>query len=548
MGAIYSALDQTTNQEVAVKFLLLSASKDWKTHELFARSSKVLASLKHPGLPQVYCVGESLDGSLYLVREAFSGGTLEERVTEQRLSPEAFTQLFIELLSVLQYLHSRVPSVLHRDIKPSNIMFRAKEDWRPVLVDFDVVAAPGPQEQRVTIVGTPGYTSPEQFAGQASTASDLYSLAATMLFVATTTHPDLLPRINGRFSVGPFLTGLPTSVRAVLLRLLEPSAQERFPDAQSALTALRTPTLSTPPHRVASSPLRYGLWLPLLIAPLLWILFKSPEKPPAPEKVTACQSPFVDCDGDPKNSCEANLSSDPNHCGICNTKCAPEERCLSGQCTASKPACAPPMADCDGRRGCEANLSSDTERCGDCDTECGAGEACKAGKCITTAKIKCEPSKADCDANAENGCEADLLADESNCGRCGAVCNDGEKCSANGCSNEEKLDDSYVSSLCADYLGCYKESGISGQISGRINLTLNGGGVISKASLSGSAPASIKGCVKKLLTDKKIENFSGAAGNGFFIYVGTYVGGTTLLSESWGFRREGDTRPIPEAP
>src|SRR5262249_23058577 len=152
-----------------------------------------------PALPKVYAFEQDDAGRLLLVREAFDGGTVEERILgeERRLEPRLVRHLLERLLGLFSYLQELVPPVLHRDVKPPNIMFRAATDWEPVLVDFDSVALPDSRRSGLTIVGTPGYAAPEQFAGECSPASDLYGVGATMIFVVTHAEPDRLPRLEG---------------------------------------------------------------------------------------------------------------------------------------------------------------------------------------------------------------------------------------------------------------------------------------------------------------------------------------------------------------
>ena len=242
MGVVYGAVDQVTGGRVAVKVQTLDGG--WKNHELFERSSRVLMGLKHPGLPEVAAFEQDENGRGFLVREDFQGGTLEERILEQRhhLDPKQIRSLLVTLLGILDYLHTRQPPVLHRDIKASNIMFRSTEDWDPVLVDFDTIAAPKGRSDGLTIVGTPGYTSPEQLMGSAEPASDLFSLGATMLFVATHRSPDELPRgRGGRFEVESLLPNLEGSLRSVLSKMSEPSLDRRFESARQVLTELDRP-------------------------------------------------------------------------------------------------------------------------------------------------------------------------------------------------------------------------------------------------------------------------------------------------------------------
>jgi hypothetical protein len=240
MGVVLGAERTGDGLPVAVKVLWLGEGVDWKAIELFERSTRVLQGLRHPLLPEVRAFERDERGTLILVRDRFDGGSLGERIRSgrPRLDRQGLRRLLEKLLGLLSYLHGQVPPVLHRDIKPDNILFRTADDWEPVLVDFDTVAAPGPQSKRLTVICTPGYTAPEQLAGDPCPASDLYSLGATMLFVATGTEPDELPRRDGRFEVEPLLAGLDAGVRTTVLRMVEPSLTERPRSAEEALQVL----------------------------------------------------------------------------------------------------------------------------------------------------------------------------------------------------------------------------------------------------------------------------------------------------------------------
>jgi hypothetical protein len=137
----------------------------------------------------------------------------------------------------------------------------------------------------------------------------------------------------------------------------------------------------------------------------------------------ACDTGFVDCDGNPANGCEADTLGDPATCGDCAQPC-PERfgtaaGCTGGVCTYD---CGGGLADCDGNatNGCEANTTSDPLHCGSCSpcpARAGAVATCEASACVYT----CEAGLDDCDGNVANGCEADLTA-PATCGTCLRVC------------------------------------------------------------------------------------------------------------------------------
>jgi len=114
----------------------------------------------------------------------------------------------------------------------------------------------------------------------------------------------------------------------------------------------------------------------------------------------------------------------------------------SGQCV---PACDPPFVFNPDTCKCEcppptvacgttcANLSTDANNCGACGHSCNAPNtvsACVNGTCQV---VSCNPGFANCDGNASNGCETNILFDTRNCGGCGQTCFSGETCNSGRC-------------------------------------------------------------------------------------------------------------------
>jgi hypothetical protein len=133
------------------------------------------------------------------------------------------------------------------------------------------------------------------------------------------------------------------------------------------------------------------------------------------------------------NGC-VNLGSDVDHCGACNQPCfdGPNSTatCSSGSCSVR---CARGFADCDfnPRNGCEADLSN-SATCGACRNACpsgpNAGATCTMGVCGLT----CSPGFGDCDGLTTNGCETDLNS-SATCGSCSNVCPAGQMCTNGSC-------------------------------------------------------------------------------------------------------------------
>jgi hypothetical protein len=154
--------------------------------------------------------------------------------------------------------------------------------------------------------------------------------------------------------------------------------------------------------------------------------------------IVSCTNGFGDCDQVITNGCEMNLFSSASNCGTCGTVCSlanAVSNCSAGVCSIAS--CKPGYANCNGNAadGCEVNLNTDLNSCGSCGAVCNLANAtasCTLGKC---AILSCASGYADCDGNAANGCEVNLLADAKNCGTCGTACTSGMVCSAGVCAS-----------------------------------------------------------------------------------------------------------------
>lgn len=140
----------------------------------------------------------------------------------------------------LESIHSA--GLVHRDLKPSNVLVSPDG---PRVIDFGVAHATERIQLTVTrgAVGTPAYMAPEQARDtrQASIASDVFSLGATLTFAATGHAPyhgetvmDILVRLA---TEPPDLTGLPEELTGLIGACLERSPRRR-PTSAALLTQL----------------------------------------------------------------------------------------------------------------------------------------------------------------------------------------------------------------------------------------------------------------------------------------------------------------------
>jgi len=189
MGAIYQAVDSRFSNKCAVKEMVISESSHDANYLAyrFQEEAKMLRTLHHPNLPRVidYFIEK---GTYYLVMDFVEGQDLDEilrKYGKPGLPEDRVVRWAIDLLDVLSYLHRNNPPIIYRDLKPANIMIQ-KNNNQVMLVDFGIARSIMPENiNTMTSIGTPHYSSPEQFDGKVVPQSDLFSLGATMHHLLT---------------------------------------------------------------------------------------------------------------------------------------------------------------------------------------------------------------------------------------------------------------------------------------------------------------------------------------------------------------------------
>ena len=209
-----------------------------ETNDVFKAEARRLEQLgKHPQIPRLL---DSVENSLgqFLIQEFAPGKTLEMLVARDGAWKEnAVRSLLTSLTAVLQYVHSF--KVIHRDIKPANIIQGDRQD-APMLVDFGAAKWIGKTAAK-TVIGSAGYAAPEQSMGQASFASDVYSLGLTCLHLLTGLHPFELYSAAEDCWVWQDYLPEPISVQLaqVLNRMVVRSLQDRYATMDKVATALK---------------------------------------------------------------------------------------------------------------------------------------------------------------------------------------------------------------------------------------------------------------------------------------------------------------------
>ncbi len=248
MGAVYLARDtQRSNELVAIKEMSQGRLKDagelQRARQRFQQEADLLGHLQHPHLPRVYDSFEDRDRS-YLVMDFIRGKTLSQILKQAKGAALAVEQVMdygLQLCDVLAYLHTHYPPVIFRDLKPSNIIVR--DDGQLFLIDFGIARFWQHNLDTETFV-TPGYASPEQYGGQSTPRSDIFSLGATLHHCLTGYNPQSntqAHRCNFQ-AVDFFNRQVPTDLCTLVEQMVEARPEDRpvsVAEVQRRLTEIR---------------------------------------------------------------------------------------------------------------------------------------------------------------------------------------------------------------------------------------------------------------------------------------------------------------------
>jgi serine/threonine protein kinase len=246
-GAVYQARDLNfpdAKRLVAIKEMNYPSSDPNQravTFKTFQREANILATLSHPAIPKIFDFFDQ-NNRAYLVMEYIHGSDLELLLSKTKELPmEKIIEWAIDLCDVLHYLHSQQPEpIVFRDIKPANIMIDSLGKIR--LIDFGI-AKKFVSGVKHTMIGTEGYSAPEQYKGDVTPLSDIYSLGATMHHIITRKDPRLEPPFSfNERPLSDFAVGAPQGLIDVIDKALQMEPRDRFQscaDMKEALERVR---------------------------------------------------------------------------------------------------------------------------------------------------------------------------------------------------------------------------------------------------------------------------------------------------------------------
>jgi serine/threonine protein kinase len=276
LGEVFVAEDLELHREVALKEIQPSHANNPNSRGRFLMEAEVTGGLEHPGIVPVYGLGNYADGRPFYAMRFIRGDSLKEAIerfhgtagqvqtARDGFDSIAFRQLlrrFQDVCNAIAYAHSR--GILHRDLKPGNIMLgmygeTLVVDWglaKPIGRDHTTelttdiertlqpVSGSGYVETQMgSVIGTPGYMSPEQASGRLEDlgpASDIYSLGATLYVLVTGQPPfqgpvpEVLKKVEGGDFAAPrqLRPDVPPALNAIVVKAMSRKREDRYPTA-----------------------------------------------------------------------------------------------------------------------------------------------------------------------------------------------------------------------------------------------------------------------------------------------------------------------------
>ncbi len=248
MGVVYLARNVSLNRPCALKMILAGSHGGKSAVARFRVEAEAVARLRHPGIVQIYHVGEA-DGLPFLELEYLPGSSLEKTLDGTPRPAAEAARLIEALARAIAEAHRR--GIVHRDLKPANILQDAGGQPK---ADFGLAKFLGSQDgltRTNLVIGSPSYMAPEQAEGNArsvGTSVDVYAMGAILYELLTGRPPfraatalETLEQVKAIEPVPPsrLQPGLSRDLETICLKCLEKAPSRRYATSEALAEDLR---------------------------------------------------------------------------------------------------------------------------------------------------------------------------------------------------------------------------------------------------------------------------------------------------------------------
>ncbi len=277
MGEVYRAADTRLGRDVAVKVLSSHLADDPSSLARFQREARAVAALSHPNIVALFDVG-SEGQTHYVVTELLEGETLRARLSKSPLPENEILRIANAIADGLAAAHAK--GIIHRDLKPENVFLTpgggvkildfGLASMQQTFAGIDTAIQTAALTEPGVLMGTIGYTSPEQLAGRPlTTATDVFSFGCVLYEMLQGQRPfkrdSNMEIIASVLRDAPFdrdaAKNLPAGMRDIVEHCLEKDPRERFPNGAAVAEALRNRSQSIVSKGVEDVKPRSMRWL-----------------------------------------------------------------------------------------------------------------------------------------------------------------------------------------------------------------------------------------------------------------------------------------------
>lgn len=329
MGQVFLAKNLEQDRLVAIKTLIDKYDKDKESTSRFYREFKLLSTLRHEGIVNVFVLGTDHEGSPYAVCEYVDGIDLRKLLMRDGpLGWQEVLGIVRQLAETLSYVHEN--GIVHHDVKPENIIIVDQNGTRRAkLLDFGLsrLTETNEQEGKLTwtgqLLGSPQYMAPEQLRQRGDKRSDIYSVGCVAFellsgetpFNADTPIGVLWQKSNSaaETALGGLTVYTPKGLFNLLLKMLATQPSERHQSMVSVIEEIDNIQKDPGPERSLAewaresaknrenksklAPMALGLVLLALITGTIaiWSLRSHYESPPAQknESISSLESQAI---------------------------------------------------------------------------------------------------------------------------------------------------------------------------------------------------------------------------------------------------------------